>query len=717
MRFNNLTKKKIAVFCLALFALFLVGFLCKSNNLTNEIVSAYKTRQSFAVYDRQNELVYLRPNTSGYWAEYGSQAPDEFKRLLLIKEDKYFYYHPGVNPVSTMRAFKNYILRKDNLTSSTITQQLVKIILATEAERNFKNKFKEAIYALGLELRLDKDEILQMYVNSIYLGNKTQGIKSASRLYFGVAPEMLTDIQIIQLLAAISNPSHANPFSKNTEDNISRVSKLLDVDLNQDFVIKESEKKQHLSDFADYTRKDTYFELENMGTADTEHKQLSIDHALTDNIRELLQTNLQILIEKDAANGAVVVIKMPENELLAIVGTPYPALDTHGYQINMATRPRPIGSTVKPFIYVKGFEKDLRPFTRVEDKEYKYIINSGFAFYPKNYDYEYRGEVDLHYALSNSLNVPTVKVFEHVGINNFSEFLLFDLVFSPVQPIENYQLSIALGGLEMDLLALSYYFTIFPNNGYLKPLKLYQNGGWPDYQTTSDFRQDTKCTPGAFPAGHPLGKRIVKEKYIQLINKILSDRKTGIEQFGMKSNLNLPYSNYAVKTGTSRDFHDSWTIGYTPDFLVGVWVGNSANTPMNKVSGQSGAGRVWQDVMNLLYNSEHNKQTAFKFNLITEFNENGNLVYGLPGDAYSEHVNLLLDNKLIINPHNGDIFLLEEGMGIFLKSERGVEWYVDGVFFEQGREVIFSPVDVGKYMIKAVVGGEVEEVLIFVDEE
>ena len=702
MRFNNLTKKKIAVFCLTLFALFLAGFLYKSNNLTNEIVSAYKTRQSFAIYDRQNELVYLKPNTSGYWAEYGSQAPDEFKRLLLIKEDKYFYYHPGVNPISTARAFKNYILRKDNLTSSTITQQLVKIILATEFERNLKNKLREAVYAFCLEARLSKDEILQMYINSIYLGNKTQGLKSASRLYFGVAPEMLTDIQIMQLLATISNPSHANPFSASTRDNISRLSKRLDVDLSQDFIIKESEKKQRLADFAGYTRKDSYFELENMGIADTGHKRLSIDHVLTDNIRELLQTNLQILIEKDAANGAVVVIKLPENELLAIVGTPDPALDTHGYQINMAARPRPIGSTVKPFIYLKGFEKDLRPFTRVEDKEYKYIIGSGFAFYPKNYDYEYRGEVDLHYALSNSLNVPTVKVFEYAGINNFAEFLLSDLAFAPIQPIENYQLGIALGGLEMDLLALSYYFTIFSNNGYLKSLKLYQDGGWPDYQTTSDFRQD---------------KRIVEEKYVQLINKILSDRKTGVEQFGMKSNLNLPYSNYAVKTGTSRDFHDSWTIGYSPDFLVGVWIGNSVNTPMNRVSGQSGAGRVWQEVMNLLYNSDYNKQTAFKFDLITEFNKNGNLVYGLPGDDYSEHVNLLLDDKLITNPHGGDVFLLEDGMGIFLKSGREVEWYVDEVFFEHGNETVFSPVEVGEYIIKAVAGGDVEEIVVFVDEE
>ncbi|MCK4540269.1 hypothetical protein KAU09_03905 [Candidatus Parcubacteria bacterium] len=119
----------------------------------------------------------------------------------------------------------------------------------------------------------------------------------------------------------------------------------------------------------------------------------------------------------------------------------------------------------------------------------------------------------------------------------------------------------------------------------------------------------------------------------------------------------------------------------------------------------------------LLYNSEYNKQTAFNFDLITEFAKDGNLVYGLPGDNYSEHVNLLLDNKLIINPHDGDVFLLEDDMGIPLKSGRGAEWYVDEVFFEHGSEVVFSPVEVGKYAIKAVAGGEVKEIVIFVDEE
>ncbi|MCK4891864.1 MAG: hypothetical protein KAS78_04305, partial [Candidatus Pacebacteria bacterium] len=350
--------------------------------------------------------------------------------------------------------------------------------------------------------------------------------------------------------------------------------------------------------------------------------------------------------EKDATNGSIVVIKLPENEILSVIGSPDPKIPSYGYQINMAKKTRPIGSAVKPFIYLKGFEKGLRPYTIVEDKEYKYIIGTGFAFYPKNYDYEYRGKVSLHYSLTNSLNVPTVKVLEYAGLDDFYNFLLEDLEFDPVQDIENYQLGIALGGLEMDLLSLSYYFTIFPSEGILTPLKIYNNKKESEsfedsesdftYQTNTNFSQN---------------KRIADEEYIQLINKVLSDRKTGIEQFGMNSNLNLFQDNYAVKTGTSRDFCDSWTIGYTPDFLVGVWVGNSDNTPMDGISGQSGAGRIWNEAMNLLINSEYNKKTPFEFDLIKEFYKDENIEYGLFEDNYEENKTLLQDDSLILNPH------------------------------------------------------------------
>jgi membrane carboxypeptidase/penicillin-binding protein PbpC len=315
----------------------------------------------------------------------------------------------------------------------------------------------------------------------------------------------------------------------------------------------------------------------------------------------------------------------------------------------------------------------------VDDREYKYIIAIGFPLYPKNFDYKYRGEVNLHYALSNSLNVPAVKVLEYIGLEDFYNFLEKDLEFKPVQDLDNYQLGIALGSLEMSLLNLSKYFTVFPNKGVLKELRIYQNDK------------------------NYLEKKIAETEYIQLINRILNDRKTGIEQFGLKSDFNLFQQNYALKTGTSRDFHDSWVIGYTPDFLVGVWLGNADNTPMEEISGQVGAGRIWTEIMDTLLNSEYNKKTPFKFNFLKEFYNGVNIQYGLVNDKYENYLNALkeTDFSLILNPHKEDVFLLEKNTKINLKAKQNVKWFVNKEFLDEGQTIIFTPRETGQYQIKA----------------
>ena len=687
------TKRKILFILIILFLPLLLGFFLFSFHLKNNLLSVYENNQSVEIKDRNNQIIFTKPNPVGYYTEYSNEIPKEFKKLLLEKEDKYFYYHFGINPVSSLRALYKYTIKEQNsnIASSTITQQLVKILLRNETERNLKNKLTEAVYAVSLETHLGKEEILQMYLNSVYFGNSVQGLGQASRLYFDSQPDLLSDKQTIQLLSTISAPSNTNPFT----------------------IYKTGEIKVRQEKFNDYLKSESYFELQSLNIDCQNQCSLTIDQELTKNLREILKRNLLSLSEKNVSNGAIVVIKLPENELLSVVGSPDSTISSSGYQINMAKETRPIGSTIKPLIYLKGFENDLRPYTLVEDKEYKYTIGSGFAFYPKNYDYEYRGEVNLHYALTNSLNVPTVKVLEYAGIDNFNKFLLDNLEFSPIQDIENYQLSIALGGLEMDLLALSYYFTIFPNEGKLLPLKVYcdEKDSESSEDSESDFTYQTSTN-------FLQNKKIADQKYIQLINKVLSDRKTGIEQFGMKSNLNLLQDNYAVKTGTSREFCDSWTIGYTPDFLVGVWIGNSDNTPMNGISGQSGAGEIWNEAMNLLINSEYNKKTPFKFNLIQEFYEDENIEYGLVDDNYEESKNLLENNNLILNPHNGDIFLLEEITQIPLRAREEVEWYVDDRFLGAGKEIVFDVESFGDYAIRAVgEDGEEERVVVFVEVE
>jgi len=665
--------KKILIFLFIILFILIISALFVLNNLKNKLTRIYEENQSIIIKDRHKEIISIQKNNSNYYAIYIDNLPNNFVNQLLQQEDKYFYYHLGINPISTLRALSR-INKEKNPSSSTITQQLSKILLQQELKRTFKNKLKELAYALSLEIFLSKDEILKMYLNSVYLGNSIQGINLASQTYFGKEIENLNDDEIKQLLTSIQNPSGENPLK-----------------------IKEKQLNQKLSlDLK--TESQEFFELNSLKITCEKMCQLSIDQELSKKLREILKNNLNNLAQKNATNGAIVVIKLPENELLSVIGSPDPSIDNYGYKINMAQKPRPIGSTIKPFIYTKGFEMDLRPYSKIIDQEYKYTIGSGFAFYPKNYDYQYRGEVNLHYALSNSLNVPTVKVLEYIGLNDFYDFLSNDLEFNSLQNLENYQLGIALGSLEMDLLSLSYYFTIFPNQGYLKPLKIYEDKTI-DFQTMTNFNQN---------------KKIFDKQYIQLTNKILNDRLTSIDQFGQKSNLNLVQNNYALKTGTSREYHDSWVVGYTPDFLVGVWVGNADDTAMDAVSGSSGAGMIWQEAMNLLINSSYNQKTNFDFSQIKEFKNQQNIEYGLVGDDYEKNLNLLLDNKLITNPHNDDIFLLENDTEIILQANKDVKWFVDNDFLGSGEKVIFRPKEIKEYKIKAVFQDEEEDLKIFV---
>ena len=695
-------RKFLLILIAAIIPLILSSFLL-SLKFKNELLTVYKNNQSVFIKDRNNENIFVKPNPAGYFVEYSYEIPARFKKLILQKEDKYFYYHLGVNPISNARAVYNLATGNDNLASSTVTQQLVKILLGNETKRNFKNKITETIYAMSLEIYLPKEEILKMYANSIYFGNSVQGINTASRLYFDLQPELLSEEQTLKLISSLSSPSKNNPFTANNTEHAKTLAARLGLSNIEIESVPKNEIAERKKNFRNYLKNDSYFELNSLGIDCADNCNLTIDQNLSKNLREILKRNLLSMSKENATNGAIVVIKLPENELLSITGSPDPEIASSGYQINMATRPRPIGSTVKPFIYLKGFENGLRPYTLVDDKEYKYMTGAGFALYPKNYDYEYRGEISLHYSLTNSLNVPTIKTLEYISLDDFYHFLLEDLEFHPTQKLENYQLGIALGELETDLMTLSYYFTIFPNKGMLRPLNIYKDKNGFAYSSGTSFSQN---------------KKIADEKYIQLINKVLSDRETGIEQFGMKSNLNLFQNNYAVKTGTSREFHDSWTIGYTPDFLVGVWVGNSDNTPMDGISGQNGAGRIWNEAMNLLINSEYNKKTPFEFDLVKEFYENENIEYGLFEDDYEENRNLLQDDSLILNPHNQDTFLFEENTQIPLRAKESVWWYVNDNFLNEGKEVVFDIENSGVYKIKALgENGKEEFVEIFVERE
>ena len=661
--------------------------------LAADLRARYQKLESPRMLDRSGRSIKLSPNASGYYMQPLETSPEVFTRLLLKKEDRFFYYHVGINPVSIARDAIALARGGKRYGSSTLTQQLVKVLLEAESKRTPRQKALEALYALSLELWSTKKTILAMYASSAYFGNQAQGIEEASRYYFGTSAPAITSEEAARLVAAIGNPSVRFPGTVKNE----RAADALLAQAEEVLEAKSGERSPRLPLKPEraYAR-DTAFEASTFDADCTRLCALTLDLALTERLRALLREHLLSSQFEGAKNGAIVVIKLPENELLALVGSPYPLSTIPGAKINMALEPRPIGSTIKPFFYLQAFEKGARPYTLVEDREYKYEIGTGFEFYPKNYDGRYRGSVTLHSALSQSLNVPSVKVLEYVGLPVFYDFLTATLGFKPLQPLESYALGIALGGLEMDLLTLSHYFTIFPNAGVLKPLIISRD--------TDGVKPAAITTP---PMEHGLEqeKRVANKEHVALLNRILSDRATGVEQFGIKSFLNLPADNYALKTGTSRDFHDSWTVGYTSDFLVGVWVGNHDNTPMPHVSGQAGAGRVWHDAMEIMLNSPYNRSTPFDFSELREFTSTDEgVAYGLPGDDYEQRRALLTAEHatLIRYPHDGDVLLFEPGMIITLEARENVEWRVNGIYVGNGRKTSWAPLKPDTYTISAI---------------
>jgi membrane carboxypeptidase/penicillin-binding protein PbpC len=648
--------------------------------LTNRsLLKEYVRLESPALEDRNGMVMTLEANSKGTYGRYAATFPPQVKTLLIEKEDRFFYWHPGINPVSIARAIAERLIGQPAGGASTITQQLAKNLLGNEQDRSLWNKIVETWGAFSLELFNSKESILTMYGNSVYMGNQVQGLTAASDLYFGKKLDELDDTKIAMLLATISSPSTENPWRADNARTSRNLAARLELAYDPKLAV--------VTERHDYSPPQN-FELASLGETCATTCTTTLDEDLTEKLRAILYTHVEEAWDSGARSGAIVVVKEPENEILAMVGTPDTHSFTDGQQINMTLEPRPIGSTSKPFIYVQGFTKGLRPYTLVDDREYKFPIGSGFSLYPKNYDGMYHGWVTLHSALSNSLNVPTVKVLEFVGLPDFYRFLQESLGFEPLRDLDDYQYGIALGALDMDPLTLAQYLTIFPKEGTLSPLKLFLTG------TTTPYFKTPMSTVTS-------DKKVADSAMTELVTEVLHDRLAGVEQFGLKSSLNLPQGNYAVKTGTSQNYHDSWTVGYTPDFLVVVWFGNPDNSPLRHVTGQMGAGAIWHDAMALLMNSTYNKKTPFDFSKVGDVSINGSVDFGIPGETIADHQHLLPDTALIVSPKDGDTLLFEPTTAVPLISPENVTWYANGFLVGSGEHVTFHPESSGDYVIEA----------------
>jgi len=658
---------------------------------TQQLYETYESLASRSIIDRNGQPIQLARNIHDNHALYQASFSDRLMEIIVQKEDQYFWYHPGINPVSISRALFAGVSDSNMTGASTITQQVVKILLKNTSERTLLNKLQETVVALLLELRFSKETILTMYLNLVYLGNETQGFATGSYVYFGKSIDQLTDPELVTLLATISSPTTSHPWTAANQERTTYW-------LNQ-LSIPGSVPNTTTQAFS--FNKPAAFEVAPLLPDNCTHAcQTTVDVTLTETIRSIVTEHTSHTTNQGGTSAAVVVLDAATGEIVAIVGSPDPTSTFDGAQINMATNPRPTGSTLKPFIFAHAFEAGARPYSLINDREYKYPIGTGHPLYPKNFDGTYAGEVTLHHALANSLNTPSVRLLDFTTLESFYSVLENDLELTPINPLSSYAYGIALGGLEMDLLTLTNFFTVFSNKGMLLPLAI---------------QPDTTIAPPF--STHTASKQIFDQASIELVTRILTDRQAGVEQFGIKSTLDVFNATVAVKTGTSRDFHDSWTIGYTPDYIVGVWLGNPENKPLDQLSGAAGAGALWRKVVEHVRTTSYDKNTQFTYNTTELINVYGSTYRTVIGDVPADHRDILLDDTLILLPHDGDSFLFTAGDTIKLTSSTRTTWTINGQPIGTGQNIDWNPPAPGSYNLTASTESASESITIEVVSE
>lgn len=525
-----------------------------------------------------------------------NQIPDYAKKAVIVAEDKNFYQHPGFSPLSIIGALiadiKNQKLAYGG---STITQQLVKISLLS-SNKNFLRKYQELVLAQEVERRYTKDEILEMYLNSVYFGEGAFGIEQASNRYFGKSASQLDLSEATLLASLLPAPSRLSPIS----GDLSQAKKRQEIVLNrlvEDGSISLEQKDQSLA------KEYQFGNAENINYK-APHFALMVKDELINKygeeeiarsgyvVKTTLDLTKQDLAEKEVAkqvaalaknkvtNGAAVVEDPKTGEILALVGSKDWNDPSFG-KINMATTPRQPGSAFKPIIYLGALEKNIiTPATVLKDIPTTFKVDTGGKEYkPLNYDKKFRGNVLVRRALANSLNIPSVQIMSMLGLDQGLE-IAQRLGISTLKKSSDYGLSLVLGTGEVRLIELTNAYSTIANSGMKN-----------DPTLILEIRDKKEKLLYSYK---PKNEKVVSDQYTFLISSILSDNKARAEMFGKALSISRPA---AVKTGTTENYKDALTIGYTPDLTVGVWVGNTDNSQMDQIAGSLGAAPIWRDLM------------------------------------------------------------------------------------------------------------------------
>lgn len=545
---------------------------------------------STRLLDSEGRLLheYLSPERERlHWVDLSGISPD-FLRTIVFKEDRRFFSHHGVDLPAVARALADNI-RSGRVVSggSTITMQLSRDLLG-DRPRTLGSKIREAMLSLRLERFLDKDAILLQYVNRAPFGNQARGVERASQLYFHKPASNLSLAESAFLAVIPRSPSDLNPYRRREKVETRAHALLRRMAL--EGVITEEDEIIALAEQVHLRQKRTPFKAPHLNQylsgrdwgITPSAVVTSIDLRLQEEAEAALTAELSLLNEHRVHNGAVVVMENATGRVLAFVGSAdFGDEDIQG-QNNGVTALRQPGSALKPFTYALALEDGMTLSTLVADLEAHFPSATG-NYSPRNFSNRYYGPVRLREALANSLNVSAVKVAQKVGPGRILALLRKAGFDSLGEDADYYGLGLTLGNGEVSLLELTAAYAALARGGRsVDPVLV-----------TEVLNEKGEKTPLA-PPRPPT--QILSPAIAYLVGDVLSDMNARMATFGVLSPLNFPY-RVAAKTGTSRNFTDNWTVGFTREITVGVWVGNFDATPMAGISGITGAGPVFHRVM------------------------------------------------------------------------------------------------------------------------
>ncbi len=572
--------------------------------------------QSTRIYDRTGlVLLYEIHGEEKRTVIPYEQAPERVKQATLVAEDINFYRHHGIDWRGIARAFRNN-LRRGDITQggSTITQQLVKNSLLG-GEKTYARKLKEAITAVLLEQKYSKDEIFGLYLNQIPYGSNAYGIAAAAETYFAKPVDRLTVTEAAALAALPKAPTYFSPYGLHKDELIQRIGWIIDRMREAGFITPEQAADAkasppmfvppkrailaphfvlHVREYLNQKYGEEFVERGGLRVITTLDWRLQ--EAAEQAVIEGAKRNEELV---GAKNAALVALDPKAGDILAMVGSRDYFDVTNDGNVNVTTRPRQPGSAFKPFVYATAFKKGYTPETVLFDAptEFNPLCNPDgtpgpgvedpkTCYHPSNYDDTFRGPVSLRQALAQSLNLPSVKLLYLAGVND-SIKTSQEMGITTLTDPARYGLSLVLGGAEVTLLEMTSAHGASSQHGIMHP-------------SSALMRLETP--PGAVPEEKREASLPALDTQIaRTINGMLSDNNARVPVFRPNSSLFFPNRQVAAKTGTTQDYRDAWTIGYTPSLVAGVWVGNNDNSPMNQ--GRASvmvAAPIWRQFMNFV---------------------------------------------------------------------------------------------------------------------